>query len=120
MRVNDTKPGGRYESGNDGADRSYQRNGQRRRKWQERILSCQESGKTVTAWCEENGIAASTYYRKLRKMREEMLSSEQQIVPLKPRTAHGIRITAGEINIAMPEDADPEQLKAIIEALKTC
>ena len=88
--------------------------------WQERILSCQESGKTVTAWCEENGIAASTYYRKLRKMREEMLSSEQQIVPLKPRTAHGIRITAGEINIAMPEDADPEQLKAIIESLKTC
>lgn len=24
--------------------------------WRERILSCQESGKTVTAWCEENGI----------------------------------------------------------------
>ena len=88
--------------------------------WQERILCCRESGQTVAAWCEENGIAVSTYYRKLRMLREEMLSSEQQIVPIRPKTAHGIRITTGEINISMPENADPEQLKAIIEALKTC
>ena len=72
--------------------------------WRERILSCQESGKTVTAWCEENGISPSTYYRKLRMMREDMLSGEQQIVPIKPRVSHGIRITAGDISIAMPEN----------------
>ena len=88
--------------------------------WRERILSCQESGKTVTAWCEENGIPQYTYYRKLRMMREDMLSGEQQIVPIKPRVSHGIRITAGEISIAMPENADPEQLAAIIGALKSC
>ena len=45
--------------------------------WRERILSCQESGKTVTAWCEENGIPQSTYYRKLRMMREDILSGEE-------------------------------------------
>lgn len=39
--------------------------------------------KTVTEWCKENGIAPSTYYRKLRMMREDILSSEQQIVPIK-------------------------------------
>ena len=88
--------------------------------WRERILSCQESGKTVTSWCEENGISLSTYYRKLRMMREEILSGEQQIVPIKPKVSHGIRITAGEISIAMPENADPDQLAAIIGALKTC
>ena len=88
--------------------------------WRERILSCQESGKTVTAWCEENGISPSTYYRKLRMVREEILSGEQQIVPIKPRVTHGIRITAGEISIAMPEHADPEQLAAIVGALKSC
>lgn len=25
--------------------------------WREKILACQESGKPVTAWCEENGIS---------------------------------------------------------------
>ena len=88
--------------------------------WREKILSCQESGKPVTAWCEENGIPQYTYYRKLRMMREEMLSGEQQIVPIKPRVSHGIRIIAGEISIAMPENADPEQLAAIVGALKSC
>ena len=51
--------------------------------WREKILACQESGKPVTAWCEENGISPSTYYRKLRMMREDILSGEQQIVPIK-------------------------------------
>ena len=88
--------------------------------WREKILSFQGSGKTVTAWCEENGISPSTYYRKLRMIREEILSGEQQIVPIKPKVTHGIRITAGEISIAMPENADPDQLAAIIGALKTC
>ena len=88
--------------------------------WREIILACQESGKPVTAWCEENGISPSTYYRKLRMMREDILSGEQQIVPIKPRVPHGIRITAGEISIAMPENADPEQLAAIVGALKSC
>ena len=88
--------------------------------WREKILSCQESGKTVTAWCEENGISLSTYYRRLRMMREDILSGEQQIVPIKPRVSHGIRITAGEISIAMPENAEPDQLAAIVGALKSC
>jgi len=69
--------------------------------WREKILACQESGKPVTAWCEENGISPSTYYRKLRMMREDILSGEQQIVPIKPRVPHGIRITAGGISINM-------------------
>ena len=41
--------------------------------WREKILSCQESGKTVTAWCKENGISPSTNYRKLCMMREEIM-----------------------------------------------
>ena len=53
-------------------------------------------------------------------MREDILSGEQQIVPIKPRVPYGIRITAGEISIAMPKNADPEQLAAIVGALKSC
>ena len=89
-------------------------------KWREMIQSCRGSGKMVAVWCEENGVAESTYYRNLRLVREEFLSGEQQIVPIKTKAPQGIRITAGIINIAMPENAAPEQLKAIIEALKIC
>ena len=41
--------------------------------WQQRIQECQQSGKGVQVWCKENGIAASTYYRYLRKIRETLL-----------------------------------------------
>ena len=41
--------------------------------WQQRIQECQQSGKDVQVWCKENGIAASTYYRYLRKIRETLL-----------------------------------------------
>ncbi len=89
-------------------------------KWREMIQSCQGSGKTVAVWCEENGVPQSTYYRNLRLVREEFLNGEQQIVPIKTKPPQGIRITAGMINIALPENAAPDQLKAIIEALKKC
>lgn len=31
--------------------------------WQERVISCRTSGRTVKAWCEEQGIGDKTYYR---------------------------------------------------------
>lgn len=31
--------------------------------WQERIIRCRTSGRTVKAWCEEQGIGYKTYYR---------------------------------------------------------
>ena len=48
---------------------------------QQRIQECQHSGKGVQAWCKENGIAASTYYKYLRKIRETLLQ-DNQIVAL--------------------------------------
>ena len=31
--------------------------------WKERIVDCRNSGQTVQAWCEQNGINPKTYYR---------------------------------------------------------
>ena len=36
------------------------------RQWAEQVQNCRESGKSVSAWCEENGIKKSTYYRRQR------------------------------------------------------
>ena len=57
----------------------------RHRKRAEQIQECQSSGQTVKEWCKGIGISPSTYYNRLRAVREEMLSRQpklQEIVPV--------------------------------------
>ena len=90
------------------------------RDWETQIRACQESGKTVKEWCRDNGIPVGTYYTRLRKVREAAIAEEQRALPLTAEKPAGIRITAGEIDISLPEGASPEQLAAVIGALKSC
>lgn len=90
------------------------------KEWQQRILDCQNSRKSVKGWCRENGINTGSYYFHLRKIRESLLE-EKQIVSLeKPQSvsSSGIRTDSGGITITLPETLLPEQLIAILLALK--
>ena len=90
--------------------------------WQQRILDCQSSGMRVKAWCQQNGISTGSYYFHLRKIRESVLE-ENQIIPLeppKPVSSTGIRIESDSITITLPETVSPEQLTAVLSALKSC
>ena len=90
--------------------------------WQQRILECQSSGMSVKAWCQQNGISTGSYYFHLRKIRESVLE-ENQIIPLeppKPVSSTGIRIESDSITITLPETVSPEQLTAVLSALKSC
>ena len=90
--------------------------------WQQRILECQSSGMSVKAWCQQNGISTGSYYFHLRKIRESVLE-ENQISPLeppKPVSSSGIRIESDSITITLPETVSPEQLTAVLSALKSC
>ena len=90
--------------------------------WQQRILDCQSSGMSVKAWCQQNGISTGSYYFHLRKIRESVLE-ENQIIPLeppKPVSSSGIRIESAGITITLPETVTPEQLAAVLSALKSC
>ena len=90
--------------------------------WQQRILDCQNSGMSVKAWCQQNGISTGSYYFHLRKIRESVLE-ENQIIPLeppKPVSSTGIRIESAGITITLPENTAPEQLVAVLSALKSC
>ena len=90
------------------------------RKWEEQIRACQESGQTVKEWCRDNGIPVGTYYSRLRRIREMVLTEEQQAFPQTAKRSEGIQITSGEISVSLPEGASPEQLAAIVRALKSC
>ena len=90
--------------------------------WQQRILDCQNSGMSVKAWCQQNGISTGSYYFHLRKIRESVLE-ENQIIPLeppKPVSSSGIRIESAGITIILPETISAEQLAAVLSALKSC
>ena len=90
--------------------------------WQQRIMECQQSGMSIKAWCQENGVATSSYYHYLRKIRESMLQ-EKQLVPLelsKPALSAGIRIETSGITVTLPETSSEEQLTAILSVLKSC
>ena len=92
------------------------------REWQQRVLDCQNSGMSVKAWCQANGISTGSYYFHLRKIRESVLE-DNQIIPLeppKPVSSTGIRIESAGITITLPENTAPEQLAAVLSALKSC
>ena len=38
--------------------------------WKRQVEECQSSGKSVSAWCEENGLKPKTYYYRLNKVRD--------------------------------------------------
>jgi hypothetical protein len=83
--------------------------------WQQRIMDCQQSGMSIKAWCQENGVATSSYYHYLRKIRENMLQ-EKQIVPLelpKPSSSPAIRIESGSVTVTLPETALHEEVSQL-------
>lgn len=90
--------------------------------WQQRIVDCQNSGMSVKAWCRENGISTGSYYFHLRKISESVLDENQLVSldPPKPVSSSGIRIESESITITLPENVSPEQLAAVLSALKSC
>ena len=47
----------------------------RYREWVEQIRECQSRGMKVRDWCKTNGMNETTYYRRLRIIREEYLQN---------------------------------------------
>lgn len=50
-----------------------------RQMWIERILACKASGVPVKTWCEQNGIAYSTYYDWLKKTRQDLIVMHERM-----------------------------------------
>ena len=88
------------------------------------------SGKTIKEWCEENGIARTTFHNRLRQIREAALEPKHEIVPVNADTgsmniptvvAEGvIRITGRGITAELPQDISLELLTALLKGLSSC
>lgn len=88
------------------------------------------SGKTIKEWCEENGVARTTFHNRLRQIREAALEPKHEIVPVNADAgsmsiptdaAEGmIRITGRGITAELPQDISPELLTALLKGLSSC
>ena len=104
--------------------------------WARQYEEQKASGLSVTDWCKENGINPSTYYHRLRKIREvfcdkyvEPIETREpfqfektSIVPLKNPVvkADEITIEYGGIKMRVTGEISAEKLCAIIGVLRSC
>ena len=102
--------------------------------WQERIMDCRSSGKTVKMWCREQGISVTTYYRWER----EVFSQER--CGAVPKAAQGpvfaelpvvqasnrggiqpmITVHTGGVTVDLYAGADTKIIETIIQTLRSC
>ena len=87
------------------------------------------SGKTIKAWCEENGAPKTTFHNRLRQIREAALETKHEIVPVNaeicprnPATVNAglIRISGHGITAELPRDISLELLETLLKRLSSC
>ena len=108
---------------------SLQRANQQQRlvEWSRRVEACRSSGLPVGQWCQENGIAVSTYFfwqRKVFQTLKELQEVTFTEVPVMERTQPSGHIAAAMevsgVRIQVYEGADKATLQAILQAAKSC
>ena len=108
---------------------SLQRANQQHRllEWNRRVEACRNSGLSVGQWCQENGIAVSTYFswqKKVFQALKEVREITFAEVPITERCQpFGHIVAAMEISgvrIQVYEGADETTLQAILQAAKSC
>ncbi len=105
----------------------------KREQWESLIKECQSSGMAVTAWCELNGICEQTYYRNLKKLREELCqnlpvpaaASEKpaafkklKAMPPLPDTKAAVIIHLPNATLEVNEGASQQTVQAVLLALQ--
>lgn len=101
--------------------------------WAERVRDCRSSDKTVQAWCKENGINSSTYYRWEREVlktagEESQLSAPAVMfaeLPTPKQTSRNVAeccatLRVREISLDIYSCCDKEQLKTLVELIQSC
>lgn len=90
----------------------------RLRELEEQIRAQQESGMTVTKYCEATGISTKTYYYHLHKVREYFMESAPAIVPVTTQKSDTeICIEKNGLHITLSSDIPSETLLALIREL---
>ena len=100
---------------------------QRLAEWSQRVEACRNSGLTVVQWCQENGIAVSTYFSWQRKVFQalkevqEVTFAEAPIMERSQLSGHIVAaMEVSGVRIQVYGGADEATLLAILRAAKSC
>ena len=100
---------------------------QRLAEWSRRVEACRSSGLTVVQWCQENGIAVSTYFSWQRKVFQalkevqEVTFAEAPIMERSQLSGHIVAaMEVSGVRIQVYGGADEATLLAILRAAKSC
>ena len=108
---------------------SLQRANQQQRlvEWSRRVEACRSSGLSVGQWCQENGIAVSTYFSWQRKVfqalteAQEITFAEVPVLEYSQPSGHvAASLEVNGIQIQVYEGADKATLQALLQAVKSC
>ena len=93
--------------------------------WSRQVEECRGSGLSVRAWCEQSGIAVSTYTYRQNKVWKELQKSNQFVeVPLSFDESNHSNIAAsvkvGSICAEVHNGADEATLAALFRVLQSC
>ena len=118
----------------------------RHREWAEEIAECRSSCMQIKEWCRMKGISCSTYYRRLRIVREEFLEQSEEMQPkivplsivnecceapahtdlpiitenLSEQRNEKIFIRKNSIEIELPQSTEEHTLFAVLKGLQQC
>ena len=108
---------------------SLQRANQQHRlaEWSRRVEACRSSGLPVGQWCQENGIAVSTYFSWQRKVFQalkevqEVTFAEAPIMERSQLSGHIVAaMEVSGVRIQVYGGSDEATLLAILRAAKSC
>ena len=93
--------------------------------WSRQVEKCRSSGLSVRSWCEQNGIAVSTFHYRQQKVWDALQKRNQFVeVPLQVNEYRNENIAATvhirEACADIHNGADEVTLTALIHALKSC
>ena len=106
----------------------------RLQEWAVAIQDCRSSGLSVRQWCRERGTTPTTYYRWERELLS--IADSTATLPETPDVAfaelpvpkqvccnvaeRSATLRAGNVSIDIYPQCGPEQLKTLVEILRTC
>ena len=102
--------------------------------WKALIKECQSSKMTISSWCKANGICEQTYYRNLKRLREQLcatlpISSESlekpaifkkiDIMSSLPSTNAKIIVHLSNATVEIYEGTCQQTIQAVLSALNS-
>lgn len=100
---------------------------QRLAEWSRRVEACRSSGLTEVQWCQENGIAVSTYFSWQRKVFQALKEvqkitfAEVPVLEYSQPSGHVVAsLEISGVQIQVYEGADTNTLQALLQAAKSC